>query len=805
VRLQVAGKTEAVRLNKVLSRIETSADRGLTREQARERLENGYANIRPESAEKTVGQIFRDNIFTYFNLVFTLLALCVVLVRSYRDLMFMFVIIINCAIGILQELRSKRALSKLSFIATPNAVVIRDKERIPVPAHETVLDDIAVFTTGMQIYADAVVVSGECQVNEALVTGESDEITKTTGDTLLSGSFIVSGECCARLDKVGRDSFVAQLTLEAKKTQQKGRVSMMISLKRLVQIIGIVIIPVGITLFLQQLRAENTIAVATVRTVAILIGMIPDGLYLLVSIALTISVLRLARNRTLVHERGCVEMLARVDVLCVDKTGTITETHMEVKGTALLCADRYNSEDIDILLADYIASSPDDNETMAAMREYFKASSKRRANKALPFTSANKYGGVSFYNDESYLLGAPEKILLDEYGRYKDEIEKHSSQGYRVLLFAHYDGDISQKVISSRAFPLALILLANRVRPEAPGAFKFFAKQGVKIIVISGDNPVTVSQVAREAGIEGAERFVDAGELTTDRKIKRAVSEYIVFGRVTPDQKRRLVRALKGTGHTVAMTGDGVNDVLALKDADCSIAMASGSEVASQVSDIVLLDSNFAAMPAVVMEGRRVINNIERSASLFLVRNIFSLLLALVSIAFALELPLTPAQLSLFSATLIGIPSFVLAMEPNRNIVKGRFLKNVIVNALPAGLTDFIALTVLIIVCMRRGVPSGEMATMATIIIAFVGFQMLYKISRPLNSLRIALIVAMFAGFTLGAILLRDLFGFYPLAGQSIWLVIIFCIATVPVMLFWSLVFRNNKNNDMPRSSEKPM
>ncbi|MCL2401385.1 MAG: HAD-IC family P-type ATPase [Oscillospiraceae bacterium] len=789
----MAGKIEPVQLNKVLSRVEVSADRGLTLEQARERLKNGYANIRPESAEKTVGQILRNNVFTYFNLVFTLLALCVVLVRSYRDLMFLPVIVINCVIGVIQELRSRRALAQLSFIAAPNAVVIRDREKITVPVNETVLDDIAVFTTGMQIYADAIVVSGECQVNEALVTGESDEITKSPGDTLLSGSFVVSGECCARLDKVGRDSFVAQLTLEAKKTRQKGRVSMMASLKRLVQVIGVIIIPVGITLFLQQLRAEHTIADATVRTVAILIGMIPDGLYLLVSVALTISVMRLARSRTLVHERGCVEMLARVDVLCVDKTGTITEKHMEVKDTALLCADRYNADDVDMILTDYIANSPDDNETMTAMREYFKAKPKRRARKTLPFSSANKYGGVSFHEDESYLLGAPEKILLDEYGKYKDEIEKYSSQGYRVLLLAHYDGDIAQKVVSSRALPLALILLANRVRPEAPAAFRFFAKQGVKIIVISGDNPVTVSQVAREAGIEGAELFVDAAELTTDRKIKRAVSEYVVFGRVTPDQKRRLVRALKGAGHTVAMTGDGVNDVLALKDADCSIAMASGSEVASQVSDIVLLDSNFAAMPAVVMEGRRVINNIERSASLFLVRNIFSLLLALVSISFALELALTPAQLSLFSATLIGVPSFVLAMEPNKNLVRGKFLKNVITNALPAGLTDFAALTVLIVISTRLDIPVEEISTMAVIIVAFVGFQMLYKISRPLNALRIALIVTMFVGFTLGAIVLRDVFGFSALSGQSIWLTIIFCVATVPLMLFLSLIFRNRK------------
>ena len=793
----MSGKPEAIRLNKVLSRIEASAEYGLSREQAKERLENGYGNVRPDSPEKTVGQIFRDNIFTYFNLVFTILALCVVLVRSYRDLTFLPIIIINCIIGIVQELRSKRMLSKLSFMSAPLATVVRDKARIDVPTEETVLDDIAVFCGGNQIYADAIVVSGECQVNEALVTGESDEITKQPGDMLLSGSFVVAGECLARLDRVGRDSFVAQLTLEAKKNRGKGKgVSVMLrNLKRLVQVIGIIIVPIGLAMFFQQTHLGYDITTATVRTVAALVGMIPDGLYLLVSMALTVSVIRLARKRTLVQEMGCVEMLARVNVLCVDKTGTITETHMDVKGTALLCEERFNSEDIDLILADYVGSSPDDNETMAAMRTYFGKPQTRRASKAMAFSSAVKYGGVSFHDDESYLLGAPEKILLEQYGKYKDEIEKHSQMGYRVLLLALYDGDITQKVDSRRVMPLALVLLSNRVRPEAPAAFKFFAKQGVKIIVISGDNPVTVSQVAKEAGIEGAERYVDAAELTTDRKIKRAVGEYIVFGRVTPDQKRKLVRALKGTGATVAMTGDGVNDVLALKDADCSIAMASGSEVASQVSDIVLLDSNFGAMPAVVMEGRRVINNIERSASLFLVRNIFSFLLALMTVAFALPFPLSPAQLSLFSATLIGIPSFVLAMEPNKNIVRGRFMLNVLRSALPAGLTDFAALLLLIIIGTNREIPTVELSTMACIIIAFVGFQMLYKLCRPLNAMRIALIVAMAIGFGGGALMFGNLFGFAPLSGPNIWLTVIFCVATVPVMLGLSLVFRTRRKN----------
>ena len=792
----MAGKTETVRLNKVLPRIEAPSDRGLTREQAWERLQNGYANIKPDSAEKTVGQIFKSNIFTYFNLVFAVLAVCIIAVGSYRNLMFLPIIIINTIIGIIQELRSKRALAKLSFVSAPNATVIRDRERMTVPSEHAVLDDVAFFSAGNSIYADAIVLSGECNVNEALVTGESDEVVKKQGDILLSGSFIVSGECYARLDKVGRDSFVAQLTLEAKKTRGKRSAGMVSSLQRLVQIIGIIIIPVGIAMLYRQSQHFGlSIGDSVVRTIGALIGMIPEGLYLLVSVTLTVSVLRLAQKRTLVQELNCVETLARVDVLCVDKTGTITENRMDVKGMALLCEDRYNYNDIGMIMYDYAGNIPADNETMVAIQSYFADPPKRQARKIAPFSSAVKFSGVSFHEDESYLLGAPERILQTKYAKYRNEIEKHSSQGFRVLLLALYDGDIHQKVDDNRVMPLALILLSNRVRAEAPGTFRYFAEQGVKIIVISGDNPVTVSQIAREAGIEGAERFVDAAELTTDRQIKRAVGEYVVFGRVTPDQKRKLVRALKGAGRTVAMTGDGVNDVLALKDADCSIAMASGSEVASQVANIVLLDSDFSAMPSVVMEGRRVINNIERSAALFLMKNIFSFLLAIVmTVALAHPFPLEPSQLALFNMMVIGAPSFILAMEPNRSLVKGKFLINVFLSALPMGLTSFIALAVLSFVSGQRGIPETEVSTMACVIVTFIGFLMLYRISRPLNTIRIALIICMLAGFSLGWAFLGELlYGLSPISGESIWVIVIFCLASAPVMLILSIALSSKR------------
>jgi len=798
----VATKTESARLNRVLSRVEASPEFGLTYQQARERLENGYSNFKPDSAEKTLGQVIAGHMFTYFNLVFFVLGLCTLFWGSLRNIFFLNVVVINTIIGIVQELRSKRALAKLSFISAPNATVIRDGNQMTIPTDKAVLDDIAVFSGDQQIYADATVLRGQCNVNEAMVTGESDEIVKNPGDTLLSGSFVVSGQCVARLDKVGRDSFVAQLTLAAKKTRNKlSSGGMVSSLKRLVQVIGIIIVPVGITMFIRQTLVYPT-QNAVDSTVGALVGMIPDGLYLLVSITLTVSVLRLANKRTLVQEMGCVETLSRVNVLCVDKTGTITEPNMEVKGIALMCEDRFSSDEINAIIADYVGNLPAENETMAAIQTYINAPAKRRARKAVPFSSAVKYGGVSFREDESYLLGAPERILQSQFTRYKSKIDAYSAEGYRVLLLAQYDRDISTPIDSSRVIPLALVLLSNRIRPAAPGTFKFFAEQGVQIIVISGDNPITVSQIAREAGIEGAENYIDAAELTTDKQIKRAVGEYVVFGRVTPDQKRKLVRALKAAGKTVAMTGDGVNDVLALKDANCSIAMASGSEVASQVADIVLLDSDFSAMKSIVMEGRRVINNLQRSASLFIMKNIFAFLFALtITIPFQSLFPMEGLQFTLYNMMIIGIPSFILAMEPNRSIVRGKFLVNVFKNAMPAGLTSFAALIAVFVLYRNTDIQIVEMSTMSVISVTFVGFLMLLRLCRPLNTLRIALLIAMVLGFIVGSLLFSGVINILPeswialtlLQGSNILWTIAICAASIPLFLLLTALMKKQR------------
>ncbi len=732
---------------------------GLSSAQAQERVDAGWANLPIDPPGKTVGQIVRSNVFTYFNMLFFFLAACVLAVGSWQNVMFMGVVLANIAIGIVQELRSKRTLDKLTLLTAPQGAVIRDGRRRKIPTSEMVRDDIVEFSAGDQIFADAVVVAGECSANEALITGEADEIKKKPGDELLSGSFVVSGQCRARLTRVGADSFANRLTLEAKAAKPPQQSEMMRSLTRLVQIIGITIIPLGILMAVKEIAwLGRSVTDGVVATVASLIGMIPEGLYLLTSMALAAGVVRLAQKRTLVHDMGCIETLARVDVLCVDKTGTVTENKMTVEDVVPLCPERFEESDIRLIMADYVAAMRADNDTMAALRRYFTGEVKQPAIKAVPFTSAKKFGGVSFHEDETYLLGAPDVLLGERGGKYAKQIDAYSAKGCRVLLLGLYDGDVEDERPEAGLMPIALILLSNKIREEAPETFKYFAAQGVAIKVISGDNALAVSEVAKRAGIRGAENYVDARTLETDEDIAEAVERYTVFGRVTPDQKRRFVRALKAAGHTVAMTGDGVNDVLALKEADCSVAMASGSDAACQVSHIVLLESNFAAMPSVVAEGRRVINNIERSASLFLVKNIFSFILAVITLVFTLPYPVTSAQMSLVSALTIGIPGFILAMEPNSARIKGKFLPNVVGRALPGGLTNLFLVLGAILFCLVFELPEDMMGTICTVILCVVGLMVVHRTCKPYDLLRRAMMVALVVGFGICVLVLPELF-----------------------------------------------
>ena len=761
--------------------VHPAPEQGLTSAQVRERTDAGWTNAPVDPPGKTVKQIVLSNIFTYFNMLFFLLALCVIAVQQWLNLTFMGVIIVNTAIGIVQELRSKKTLDKLSILASPKAVAVRDGRHVTVDTAQLVRDDIVVFAAGNQIYADAVVAQDSCYVNEALITGESDEIKKNPGDKLLSGSFVVSGMCRAQLTDVGADSYVSRLTQEAKRAKKPQQSEMMRSLQNLVKWIGILVIPLGVVMFIKEyVWLGRAVPIAVTSTVGSIIGMIPEGLYLLTSLALVAGVVRLAQRKTLVHELGCIETLARVDTLCVDKTGTVTENKMIVEDVCPLCDDRFTLEDIRMIMADYVYAMQADNDTMAALRRYFTGEKTQDATATLPFSSAKKYGGVSFHTEETYLLGAPDVLLAGRENPYQEQIEGYSAKGCRVLLLGMYDGALTDETLSAGFLPIALILLSNKIRAEAPETFGYFASQGVAVKVISGDNARTVSEVAKRAGIENADQFVDARTLTSEEAIREAAGRYTVFGRVTPAQKRSLVQALKADGHTVAMTGDGVNDVLALKEADCSIAMASGSDVACQVSHIVLLDSNFASMPSVVAEGRRVINNIERSASLYLVKNIFTFVLSLITLFFTLPYPYTPAQLSLVNALTIGIPSFVLAMEPNENRISGKFMRNVIFRALPAALTDLVL--VVGVMLFYLAFREEMLSTICTGIMGVVGLLMVYQTSQPFNKLRKAMMIGLTAVFALCYFFLPNLFTLSALDNPSLLILVVLGLLAFSVM-----------------------
>lgn len=757
---------------------------GLSEAEVKARRDAGWVNTPIDPPGKTVGQIIKTNVFTYFNLLFFFLALCVLLAGgSWQNGLFMWVIVANTAIGIIQELKSKKTLDRLALITAPKGTAVRGGALRELPTADMVRDDIVVFSAGSQIFADALVVFGECSANEALITGEADEIRKTVGSELLSGSFVVSGECRARLTAVGADSYVSKLTIAAKKQAPPKQSEMMLSLTRLVQVIGIMIIPLGVLMAFKEISwLGRGVTDGVVATVASLIGMIPEGLYLLTSMALASAVVRLAQKRTLVHDMGCIETLARVDVLCVDKTGTVTENKMTVDGITPLCPDRFIEDDIKLIMNDYVSSMKADNDTMAALRRYFDGEPQQTAVKTLPFSSSKKYGGVSFHEDETYLLGAPDVLLGSRYADYAEIIDGYAEKGYRTLLLCLYGGSLDDDRPDAELLPLAVIRLSNRIRPEAPDTFKYFKKQGVGIKVISGDNALAVSEVSRRAGVEGAENFIDARSLDTDEKIAEAVEKYTVFGRVTPEQKRKFVRALKAGGHTVAMTGDGVNDVLALKEADCSVAMASGSDAASQISHIVLLDSDFSAMPHVVAEGRRVINNIERSATLFIVKNIFAFTLAVISLIFTLPYPVTAAQMSLVNSLTIGIPGFVLAMEPNNRRITGRFLPNVVYRAFPGGITNVIMCMGVILFCTAFHVDYDMMSTICTLLLAAVGLFIVYRCCLPFNFLRRSLVVLLTVSVVFSALFLKNLFTLSALDGPSLMIFAVFALLVWPVL-----------------------
>lgn len=764
---------------------------GLTDEEVRQRVEEGLTNRADISTDKTTKEIVISNVFTYFNLIFLVITILLIMVGSFRNLTFLPIIIGNTVIGIVQEIRAKKTLEKMSLLNAPHADVIRNGSAKQISTEELVKDDVILLTAGKQICADAVVISGNIQVNESLLTGEADEVEKTEGSTLMSGSFVVSGECYARLEKVGNESYISKLSLEAKSMGGKEQSEMIRSINLIVKWVGIVIIPIGLILFWQSHFVNGeSITKSVTSTVAAIIGMIPEGLYLLTTVALALSTMKLARKKVLLHDMKSIETLARVDVLCVDKTGTITEPDMKLK-EIFLCknsgADGTQTaltlDELKSLILDYANASVDNNATMLALKAYAAdaltnntSALHRTAVSQQAFSSSLKYGSVTF-SDGTYLLGAPEFIMHEDFARIEEEIIPYADKGDRVLLFARYNGENVENGINGSVTPLGFVALANPIRANAVKTFEYFKSQGVAIKVISGDNPRTVSRIAIQAGIESAESFVDAATLDTEDKIADAVNKYTVFGRVTPKQKKQLVKALQAKGHTVAMTGDGVNDILAMKDADCSVAMASGSEAAAQAAQVVLLDSDFAHMPDVVYEGRRVVNNIQRSASLFLVKNIFSLLLSLFSVILMVTYPLEPAQVSLISMFTIGVPGFLLALEQNKDRIKGRFITNVMLKALPGGLTDVIAVGALVVCGEVFCISDASIGTIATLVLSVVGFMILFKISEPLNRMKYAVIIGNIAGLVFSGFFLKKLFALTDLSNICILLMIVFGFA----------------------------
>ena len=736
---------------------------GLTMKQVNDRKQKGLINFNTETTTKSIKEILVSNIFTLFNIINIVLAIAIICVGSFKNLTFMIIIILNTLISIIQEVRSKRTLDKLQVLASSKVTVLRDGKFESIHVNEIVLDDILSFSMGNQVVVDSLVRDGEVEVDESFITGEAETVFKEKGDMLISGSFIVSGKAICQVEHIGFDNYTAKLSSDTKYIKPVSS-EIMRSLNKIVSTISFLIVPVGILLFARQMYLhDNTISQAIVSTVAALIGMIPEGLVLLTSTVLAISVIRLSQRKVLVQDLYCIETLARVDTICLDKTGTITEGCMEV--VDIITKDKNCS--IDEIISNLNFSLDESNPTALALKDKFGKNNTFKLREIIPFSSRKKYSGA-VYENCCYFIGAPEFLLKDKIDIYKKELDMYTKD-YRVLLLVKArDKKLNDLIL------VGYILLQDKIRKEAPDTLRYFRKQGVNIKIISGDNPDTVYGIAVRAGVSKTSKKVDASTLKSDQDILDAVSKYDIFGRVTPEQKKKFILALQRLGHVVAMTGDGVNDVLALKEADCSIAMANGSDASKNVSQLVLLDSNFSSMPYVVAEGRRTINNIERSASLFLVKTIYATLLAIIFIFIEMPYPFIPIQLTLASVVTIGIPSFVLALQPNHDRVKGSFLKSVLKRSVPAAVTIVLNILVIFIASNIFNFTYAQTSTLSVAVTGYTSFILLYKTCQPLNFLRTVLFVTMFIAFILG-FSLRSLFSFAHFDTVMIF-VIVLCI-----------------------------
>nr|WP_294693627.1 cation-translocating P-type ATPase [uncultured Blautia sp.] len=783
---------------------------GLTNEQVQERIAEGKVNVNENPNTRTYKQIILENTLTFFNFLNIVLLVLVLFVRSYKNSMFMGIILINTVIGIIQEVRAKKTIDKLAILTESKTVVLREGKKWSISTEKLVLDDLIFLKTGDQVPADVKVLEGTLEVNESLLTGESDNLSKNRGDELFSGSFVTSGEACCQVIHVGKDNYASQITSEAKEFKRHNS-ELRNSLNAILKVISIIIVPLGAMLFYKQyVIVGDTLKDSVVNMVAAVLGMIPEGLVLLTSVALTLGSMVLATKKTLVQELYCIETLARVDTLCLDKTGTITEGTMKVEDVQLydtaqttvvqhtakfdpetgepvqsvsalkpevaVSAEKENGQiqetvnsetvsqeerqklqEIDHIMGNMMSVLHDQNATADALRKRFPSRTDLKLIHAIPFSSDRKYSGAVFEGRGTYLMGAAQFLFPEGNEELLEHCSSYAQEGYRILILAHSEQEADGTERPAGLEPLGLFLITDVIREEAPDTLAFFDSQGVDLKVISGDDPATVSAIAKKAGLKNADHYIDATTIKTSEEMQRAVAECSVFGRVTPQQKKQMVQALQSQKHTVAMTGDGVNDVLALKEADCSIAMAAGSDAAKNIANVVLLDSNFGAMPHIVNQGRRVVNNIRSAASMFLIKTIFSVLLSLITIFFGDAYPFEPIQMSLISACAVGIPTFLLTQENNYNKIDHTFLRHVFMNAFPAAVTITGCVFTIMLVCQGVYHSNVMLNTACVLVTGWNYMSALRTVYSPLNTYRKVIIYGMQFAFFISAVVLQDL------------------------------------------------
>ena len=759
---------------------------GLTNEQVQERIAEGKVNANENPNTRTYKQIIRENTLTFFNFLNLVLLVLVLFVRSYKNSMFMGIILINTVIGIIQEVRAKKTIDKLAILTESKTVVLREGKKWNISTEKLVIDDLIFLKTGDQVPADVKILEGSVEVNESLLTGESDNLAKNPGDELFSGSFVTSGEACCQVIHVGKDNYASQITSEAKEFKRHNS-ELRNSLNAILKVISIIIVPLGAMLFYKQYYiVGDTLKDSVVNMVAAVLGMIPEGLVLLTSVALTLGSMVLATKKTLVQELYCIETLARVDTLCLDKTGTITEGTMKVEDVQLYEsgqdsgektidtdaeteagsdsmedatseADKKKLQEMEHIMENLMSVLHDQNATADALRKRFPAKSDLKLVHAIPFSSDRKYSGAVFEEKGTYLIGAAQFLFPEGNEELLAHCSTYAEEGFRILILAHSDEETESTKLPAGLEPVGLFLITDVIREEAPDTLAFFDSQGVDLKVISGDDPVTVSAIAKKAGLKNADHYIDATTITTPEEMQRAVAECSVFGRVTPQQKKQMVQALQAQKHTVAMTGDGVNDVLALKEADCSIAMAAGSDAAKNIANVVLLDSNFGAMPHIVNQGRRVVNNIRSAASMFLIKTIFSVLLSLITIFFGDAYPFEPIQMSLISACAVGIPTFLLTQENNYDKIDHTFLRHVFMNAFPAAVTITGCVFTIMLVCQNVYHSNTMLNTACVLVTGWNYMAALRTVYSPLNTYRKVIIYGMQFVFFGGAVILQNL------------------------------------------------